>query len=243
MQMSRSPSRWSRIAVPNWLVPAAALLFVAGIVVWNRLPEWLESNDVGAGIKALGGTISPEDVRSADQVLVVNLPNSRIDDEGMQLLVAMSNLEHIDLSNTRITDAGVACLAGATSLRSLELSDTGVTDVGLHKLAGLTQLRNLAVNSTAVSDRGLSVVAGMPLLKGLDIENTQVTDAGLVYVGKLKNLQMLSVLGNRGVTDRGLEQLHELHSLRFLQLRGTGTSPDGIERLERALPSMTVEHQ
>ena len=49
-------------------------------------------------------------------------------------------------------------------------------------------------------------------------------------------------MANTKVTDKGLEQLKELNSLKTLFLRGTKVTDDGVKDLKKSLPKLEVDH-
>ena len=68
-----------------------------------------------------------------------------------------------------------------------------------------------------------------------------MTDAGLAHVKKLKNLESLN-LASTSITDAGLEHLRECPNLEHLLLSFCqGVTQAGVERMEEALPNLTVE--
>ncbi len=72
-------------------------------------------------------------------------------------------------------------------------------------LAGLTNLESLRIDASTITDEGLTFLSGMQRLKYLTI-SCQVTDAGLAELNKLKSLRMLQI-ASPDVTKEGLEAL------------------------------------
>jgi hypothetical protein len=74
-------------------------------------------------------------LRSFPRLRALNLARTRVTDQGLPQVAALSALEHLDLSgNPQLTDQGIAQLAGLPRLQSLSLEGTRVTDAGIQKL-------------------------------------------------------------------------------------------------------------
>lgn len=67
-------------------------------------------------------------------------------------------------------------------------------------------------------------------------------DQGLRLIKNLSYLQILEVHGI-GVTDAGVEHLHDVDTLVELQLYGTKVSPEAVARLRAALPNTNVQYR
>ncbi len=109
----------------------------------------------------------------------LNLSDSRVTDEGVQLLKTSVHLSLLDLSNTNISDASLEYLKELTKLSELKLSNTKISDVGLESLEELNQLQHLLINNTLITDSGLEYLAGFHQLRFLNIDDTKVTREGV----------------------------------------------------------------
>ena len=120
----------------------------------------------------------------------------------------------LDYSQSKITDAGLIHLSGMTRLEWLDLTGCKITGRGLASLQEMRQLKRLCLGWTQVDDIGLEVIAGFPKLESLELHQTRVTDAGLVHLRDLKNLRKLSV-------------------------RYTAVTPQAVDELKKAIPTLT----
>lgn len=108
-----------------------------------------------------------------------HLAGDRVTDEQLKLLVPLANnIVWLNLANTKITDAGLAQISCLSNLTRLHLEKTGITDAGLDHLAGFSQLEYLNLYGTGVSDAGIAKLAGLPRLSRLYAWQTGVTPAG-----------------------------------------------------------------
>lgn len=94
----------------------------------------------------------------------LNLDYSRLDDQSLDRVAAISGLEELMLHGNRITDAGVAKLKSLRNLRSLTIDDLGPQ--GLAALREMPHLEHLSiVDYKPVADAvDLSVLTGMKWL-------------------------------------------------------------------------------
>src|SRR5262249_20671841 len=102
-------------------------------------------------------------------------------------------------------------------------------------LKGLPKLRILYLVRTPISDKGLAYFQGLPLT-GLDLSLTNITDDGLDQLKQIHSLADL-VLNTTLVTDAGLRNLvPALPNLRRLKLYKTRISAQFEEELVRDYP-------
>ncbi len=169
------------------------------------------------------------------QLEILRLRNTVVSDEGLRTLSEHPNLKVLDLANTRITDEGLRHLADLSSLEGLHLEATSITDEGLRHLGGLN-IQGLHLNGTRVTGVGLGRSRNM---RSLDLGDTRTNDAALREVGLLEDLWGISLDGT-DITDQGLEHLHGLKNLRYVDIENTAVSPSAVERLRRALPKGAI---
>jgi len=194
-------------------------------------------------------------------VVRVNLTNSAISNDELELLSALSTLENLTLNGCRnLTDAGLVHLEPLTGLKALALERTQITDVGLEHLRGLTELGLLSLNwssvgenglkplenmkklgvlylcATRTSDSGVASLKNMKQLSWLDLRQTQVTDEGLRHLSGLTQLRLLSLYGIP-MTDAGIGPLTELENLEQLTLNNTQVTDAGLLPLTK-LPNL-----
>ncbi len=143
--------------------------------------------------------------------LAANLPNlesikglSYLSVEGMKTLARFHNLK---------------CLG--VTLKDHRQGYYGPT--GLSHLAGLGSLEELHISSgDALSDADLACLEPLGRLRDLFISSPSVTDRGLASIGKLKQLERLTVFSS--VTRSALNQLNGLPKLSFLQVVTLGNA-------------------
>jgi len=117
-------------------------------------------------------------------------------------------------------DAALARFAESHGARifNLNLSNTSVTDDGLRHLEGMTNLRHFGINYYGSG-------------RNRPATQSKITDAGLVRVGKISQLESLS-LSDVPVTDAGLAAIKDLPALASLFLRRTDVQGPGLAHLQ-----------
>ncbi|MHC4401521.1 MAG: hypothetical protein ACYTG0_17755 [Planctomycetota bacterium] len=191
---------------------AAGALLRSGCVVYAGKDAVCTCVEVGH-LDAAGDPINFSNLEKLDDLRELFVYEKRLGVVELEILGRLQGLECLvfDLAS----DSDLAHLGGLKSLKSLDLRDTQITDAGLEYLKTLTNL------------------------KWLDLCDTQVTDAGLEYLKALTNLEHLH-LGWTHITDAGLVHLGGLVNLRDLQLSGTDVTDKAVEKLDQALPNVSI---
>src|SRR5262249_9402853 len=76
-------------------------------------------------------------------------------------------------------------------------------------------------------------------LRCLNLDGSSVSDTGLAHFGGLTNLAVVSLQATRGA-DAGMAHLETLPNLVALHRDGSRVTEDGVKRLQRALPGLTI---
>lgn len=101
-------------------------------------------------------------------------------DESVEVLLALKeNLVELNLANSKITDQALETIGQMTNLTQLHLQNTAVTDVGLEHLANLYQLQYLNLYNTAITDSALKVLRRLKALKNVYLWQTGVSEEGV----------------------------------------------------------------
>ena len=87
-----------------------------------------------AAIEKLGGKVNFDEKSLNRPVVSVDLNRTKVTDEELLHLKALTKLEYLNLDGTKVTDSGLVHLKGLTNLQTLNLDFTKVTDEGVKKL-------------------------------------------------------------------------------------------------------------
>ena len=182
----------------------------------------------------------------------LDLCGSNVTDAGLARLSRLTQLESIDLRYTHVTDEGLSHLQDLESLTELHLGGRAynvakkITDRGIKHLRKLKKLTKLSLGGTKMTNDSVAVIMGMPRLTHLEVWATGVHDDGLADLAKLDALEHLDVHDvwspqrRTSVTDAGLMHLQRNEKLKYLNLRNTEVTDDGVEALTRARPGIHI---
>lgn len=155
---------------------------------------------------------------------------------------ALAGIYHISLPEN-ISSDGLTQVVQLKSLREVEfrLPRGEVEAIDLQGLAA-SQIESIRFESGRhVNDNVLQSLANAKMLQELVIgSRANISNEGLAAIGKLKNLQVLSVAGTK-VTDEGLKNLSELTKLRDLYIGGPELTGTGLSHLRAAKSLFRLE--
>ncbi len=155
-------------------------------------------------------------------------------------VAGLTNLKELNLYKGHFGDDDLLKLKGLTGLTSLYLSaNENLTDKGMAALAGMTKLEKLFICGTKVSDASLPALLTLKSLTRLDICHTQVTDEGVAKLAGMASLTEL-MLGGKS-TDKVLDSLAKVKSLKLLEIRGSKLTPAGLNTLRAASPDLRIK--
>jgi hypothetical protein len=90
----------------------------------------------------------------------------------------------VDLHKTKVTDDDLAKLKALTGLKTLDLARAPITDAGMKHLAELKDLESLTLGVQPITDDGIMELKGLTNLKLLRCAATKVTKAGAEALNK-----------------------------------------------------------
>lgn len=170
-------------------------------------------------------------------ITLLNLYWTDLTDDDLTLLGGLNRLRTL-IMPVRATTEGLRHLKGLTALAEL-YPPNEITDEGLASLRHLPALKELFLYGSKITDAGLVHFKPLHQLEFLGIQHTRVTGSGLLHLQDLANLAWLD-LSYTQFGDPQLEELEKLSQLKAVGLYGTRLSPDGIRRIQAALPNCTV---
>jgi hypothetical protein len=172
----------------------------------------------------------------------LDLSRCHVDDAGVR---ALCDLQLTDLNLTfcsKLTNRSLVSIASIASLRCLSLHGChNLSDEGFNLLSALTSLKALNLGCTSVSDKGLQFLGSLSQLEALDLSSCQSVSAPKSFSGmcSLQNLKLLScralsnecfalltcsplrvmaVSGSPGLSDRAMEHIGKITTLRQLEV-------------------------
>lgn len=203
------------------------------------------------------------------ELRVLGLASTKCTGTGFAYLNALRKLENVNFHFTPVNDAGLEAIAKVPISGRLWFAHTHFTDAGAAHLKSQTQLKRCGMGSTESASSGEAVAALVKLpLEDLSLLDNQATPIGLAHATKIATLRRLDlshapsvndeslpqvaampmleefIIGSAQLTDTGLQSLAASKSLKKLSLNGLkGITPDGVERLRKARPELTIQVQ
>jgi hypothetical protein len=145
--------------------------------------------------------------------------------EALALLTDCWAMHVLVVRELTLTDAALASLAEASALQRLDLDNCPIRGDGLHHLRTHGDLRYLRIRSPVLTDEGLRQLGRLTQLQHLSLERPLERD-GTAKVSEVS------------VTDEGLQHLQGLVNLQSLHLVGLPLTGAGLEHLQ-ALPRLS----
>lgn len=184
-------------------------------------------------------------IAAFEQLTSLNLEGVNVTRKGLKAVCALSQLRTLRLSGRWLSDADLLQLQNLKQLESLRLDGFRVTRNTMHRHGGATGYeskrpevaaitRDLPRVATPVVNNnmlhiGFLSLAELPNLISLELDCNNCVDEDLTYVGRIKNLTSLSVIGN--VTDQGIQELRNCHRLTNLEINSSQVTLGGLSAL------------
>lgn len=119
-------------------------------------------------------------------------------------------------------------------------SGPAFNDEALARIAPVAPLlREIDLSRTGITDQGLALVAKCPDLRKLRLDQTKIGSSGVASLLALGNLETLNLFGT-AVDDTAIDHLAQLKALKAVYLGETKVTPDGLKKLQAALPDCKV---
>jgi hypothetical protein len=167
------------------------------------------------------------------------------DDLDRQLSSLRSGKEHsVYLYDTSNTDSLIEQLSGMPEVESLDLEMTDATGGAIQHVVTLPKLKRFRIYGWVLEGEELGSLHGTSIER-LELINSGVTDDGLKHLSSLPKLEVLHIFfeprpDHTDLSDRGLEHIAKLSTLRELYINSGWASPGALKRLQEALPDCTI---
>lgn len=177
------------------------------------------------------------------ELKALNLSSTAVTGEGFAHLESLP-LAQVNLSNCKmLSDQGLSHVGKLKRLRRLDLSRcTAITARGLPALEQLPKLKTFYLEGcTTLQEDALEPLAALPQLKNLDLSQTLITGLGFLHFRNNHVLQELALEGCPRLNDDGVAHLLHLSVLETLYLGNTAISDKALDYLA-GLPSLRRLH-
>lgn len=190
-------------------------------------------------------------MRNWSKIERINARGTKVTDNTLALLAGKTTITALDIGFAEVTDSGLQHLSTLPNLRSLAVGGNKLTEVGLQVLRTLPQLESLDLSgrqrtdsglwTLGTTDLGLDPVATVGALRELNLSGLGITSRGLSKLKPLAKLQRLDVHGCKRVGNEAAPALAALESLRWVDIRDTAFTAEGVSELRRLRPEVRVE--
>ena len=157
-------------------------------------------------------------------------------------------LRGLSLSSSDLTGGDLRVLSSLQSIQWLELYGIQMSSDDFATLPRFARLETLSLGGCKGTDERIRhlVSLDMPSLRTLVLWCSDVSDVGVGLLSRSWSLEYLDVYRARGVTDRSVEAIGAMKTLRVLGVGGTGIAPSysptpAARRLSEMLPRCRID--
>ncbi|MCC6589401.1 MAG: hypothetical protein IT168_22065 [Bryobacterales bacterium] len=190
-------------------------------------------------------------LRNWSRIERLNLRGTKVTDNTLSILAGKNTVKSLDIGYAEVTDSGLQNLVRMKGLRELAFGGNKLTEVGLEVLRSLPQLTKLDIAGqqrtdsglwfVSLTDIGLDPIATLTELRELNLSSTPVSAKGIQRLATLKKLEKLNLYKARRITDDAVPQLAALPALRWVDIKDTAMTAQGVAALRKAHPHLTVQ--
>lgn len=137
--------------------------------------------------------------------------------DGLQKIIGLKNLKSLHLGYCAHIDNRAAMLVVKTwpDLNFLSLADARMTRAPIKELSKFKHLVELSLSDTPANDEDVIALSNLKLSE-LHLNHCPITDRALKAIEGMPNLRMVGIIGCRGLTEEGREELrNKRQNLKF----------------------------
>jgi hypothetical protein len=153
-------------------------------------------------------------------------------DRALAHIGRLKSVVRLNLDRSDATDKGVQYARDLPELQEISGFASMIEGSCFAQFSGLKKLSILMMHGSPIKDENLKYLPAIPRLKGLSLGSTGVSDIGMGHLVGCHELYFLDVGLNGKITDRSVESLTKLKSLRELDLSNTSITYSGLMRMK-----------
>jgi len=189
-----------------------------------------------------------EMIAKLEDLNTLSLDFTTVDDDDIRKLSSLKKLQLISLNYTGVTGESLESLSLLKNLFHVSLVACDVQNEHLAALIKMPSVGELRLRLTKVTDAGLKHLRERKKLYLLHLDDCQITDAGLASLGDLPDIRSLSLSKTirysddkqSALTDKCVDYLISLETLRDLTISDSQLTEEGLQRLRDGLPKAKV---
>jgi len=139
------------------------------------------------------------------------LQSTNITDASATTISGIKTLDFLQLNSTKLSDDFLKELAAMSKLEDVGLRGTLVTGDGMQHLVRHPRLKKLDVYSTAVDDAGVASLSQCKTLTFVGLSDTKITNRVFEHLAELPNLTKADLSANRDVSTEAVLAFEEVH--------------------------------
>lgn len=192
--------------------------------------DWLNFTTLGNLTKIILDQCSIDDkgvkaLSQIDSLLEIGLIKcAEVTSEGLSSLTNLNNLQQVEINDcSNIIGDGYTNLGSISSLNSLKLIDVYFSNKSVVALSNLKKLTTLHIKCYQsrpchIGDTALTHITSLTSLEDICINWKYVTEQGFSKLHNLKSLKHLNIAGCGVIADVGLVQIGKLTTLTYLNI-------------------------
>jgi len=198
-------------------------------------------------------------IRNWTMLRRLNVRGTRVANGTLEIVSHLPHLEALDIANTQVTDNGLDLLIALTGLKELAIGRTrsgGEMDLSfLRMMTSLTALdlsgarpvppdmggrRRRAPAMPPIPPKTVEALAELKNLRTLKMGYSGISASDLKTLGVLGNIEKLGLEECPRVDDAAVAELAHWKSLKYLDLQATHTSPAAVDTLRKVKPDIVI---
>jgi len=198
-------------------------------------------------------------IRNWTMLRRLNVRGTRVANGTLEILSHLPHVEALDIANTQVTDNGLDLLIALTGLKELAIGRTrsgGEMDLSfLRMMTSLTALdlsgarpvppdmggrRRQAPVTPPIPPKTIEALAELKNLRTLRMGFSGISASDLKTLRVLANIEKLGLEECPRVDDAAVAELAQWKSLKYVDLQATHTSPAAVDTLRRAKPGIVI---
>ena len=171
------------------------------------------------------------------------ISDSKLRKPRFENLIHLKKLNFLQMNSCKLKDDAFTSFPPLPSLEWLTLGHNRLTGESLSFISKMKKFKNLTLINNPVTKEGLEVVAssGSNNVEDLHFTNTsypnrRISDQDVSIFLQMKKLKSLSLSGCRKITNKILDILINIRTLRFLHLHETKVTMDALKSIQKKLP-------
>lgn len=189
-------------------------------------------------------------LRTWNRIARLNLRGAKVTDNTLALIAGKESIHTLDIGYAEVTDSGLQHLVKLKGLRELSFGGNKLTEVGLEVLRSLPRLTRLDIAGkqrtdsglwfVSITDIGVDPILSLAELRELNLAGTPISSKGLQRLTGLQKLEKLNLFQAKRVNDDAAAYLAAMPALKWVDVKDTAMTAQGVAALRKARPGLSI---